>query len=142
MAGRNDSSEGLTEIVAPKGAQLRRNCGSTLWANTPRGFDSLSRVSTAHTAQPGSLATKKQLSRRLARIEGQVHGVARMIDEDRSCIDVLTQISAIHAALDKVGLGLLDRHARVYMHPDSEQAGATTDPVDELIGAVERLLGR
>ncbi len=44
-------------------------------------------------------------------MEGQVRGVEKMIDEDRYCIDVLTQISAIQAALDKVALGLLDQHA-------------------------------
>ena len=60
----------------------------------------------------GYTATKEQLNKRLARIEGQVRGVSRMVDEDRYCIDVLTQISAIQAALDKVALGLLDGHAR------------------------------
>jgi CsoR family transcriptional regulator, copper-sensing transcriptional repressor len=60
----------------------------------------------------GYTATKEQLRDRLARIEGQVRGVARMVEEDRYCIDVLTQISAIQAALDRVGLGLLDDHAR------------------------------
>ena len=60
----------------------------------------------------GYTATKDQLLARLARVEGQVRGVARMVDEDRYCIDVLTQVSAIQAALDKVALGLLDDHTR------------------------------
>ncbi len=60
----------------------------------------------------GYSATKDQLQRRLARIEGQVGGIRRMVDEDRYCIDVLTQIAAVQAALDKVALGLLDGHAR------------------------------
>ncbi|HEV2753698.1 MAG TPA: metal-sensitive transcriptional regulator, partial [Solirubrobacteraceae bacterium] len=60
----------------------------------------------------GYTATKDQLNARLARIEGQVRGIQRMVDEDRYCIDVLTQISAVQAALDKVALGLLDDHAR------------------------------
>ena len=59
-------------------------------------------------ATRGYTATKEQLNKRLARIEGQVRGVSRMVEEDRYCIDVLTQISAIQAALDKVALGLLD----------------------------------
>ena len=59
----------------------------------------------------GYTATKKQLQNRLARIEGQVRGVSKMVDEDRYCIDVLTQINSIQAALDKVALGLLDQHA-------------------------------
>ena len=66
----------------------------------------------AETETRGYTATKEQLNKRLARIEGQVRGVSRMVDEDRYCIDVLTQISAIQAALDKVALGLLDGHAR------------------------------
>lgn len=60
----------------------------------------------------GYSATRDQLKNRLARIEGQVRGVERMVDEDRYCIDIVTQISAIQAALDKVALGLLDDHAR------------------------------
>ena len=52
-----------------------------------------------------------QLQTRLRRIEGQVRGIERMVEEDRYCIDVLTQISAVQAALDKVALGLLDGHA-------------------------------
>ena len=60
----------------------------------------------------GYTATKDQLLKRLRRIEGQVRGVEGMVEDDRYCIDVLTQISAIQAALDKVALGLLDEHAR------------------------------
>lgn len=88
----------------------------------------------------GYSATKDQLQKRLSRIEGQVRGVKGMVDEDRYCIDVLTQISAIRAALDKVALGLLDGHAR---HCLAGGGGGPTDPdeqVDELMGAVGRLL--
>ena len=60
----------------------------------------------------GYQATKPQLLARLARIRGQVSGVEQMVEDDRYCIDVLTQISAVQAALDKVALGLLDGHAR------------------------------
>ena len=94
-------------------------------------------------AQPrGYTATKDQLRDRLARIEGQVRGVARMVEEDRYCIDVLTQISAIQAALDRVALGLLDDHAR---HCLVGGHGGPTDPeeqVQELMGAVGRMLSR
>ena len=64
------------------------------------------------TTTRGYSADKEQLTKRLARIEGQVRGISRMVDDDRYCIDVLTQIGAIRAALDKVALGLLDGHAR------------------------------
>jgi DNA-binding FrmR family transcriptional regulator len=90
----------------------------------------------------GYTATKDQLRDRLARIEGQVRGVARMVEEDRYCIDVLTQISAIQAALDRVALGLLDDHAR---HCLIGGKGGPTDPeeqVHELMGAVGRMLSR
>lgn len=90
----------------------------------------------------GYSADKDQLTKRLARVEGQVRGIARMVDEDRYCIDVLTQIRAIQAALDKVSLGLLDGHAR---HCLVDGGGGPTDPderVRELMGAVGRLLER
>ena len=90
----------------------------------------------------GYSADKEQLSKRLARVEGQVRGVAKMVEDDRYCIDVLTQISAIQAALDKVAIGLLDGHAR---HCMVEGHGGPADPderVDELMSAVSRLLAR
>src|SRR4051812_50049018 len=60
----------------------------------------------------GYTATKDQLLTRLKRIEGQVRGIEGMVDDDRYCIDVITQISAVQAALEKVAPGLLDDHAR------------------------------
>lgn len=50
------------------------------------------------------------LTRRLARIEGQVRGIGRMLDEDRYCVDILTQVSAVRSALDALGLELLEHH--------------------------------
>ena len=88
----------------------------------------------------GYTATKHQLSARLRRVEGQIRGIERMVDEDRYCIDVLTQISAVQAALDKVALGLLDGHARtcVLGCAGDERAEKT----DELMAAVGRMLRR
>jgi CsoR family transcriptional regulator, copper-sensing transcriptional repressor len=89
----------------------------------------------------GYSATKDQLRKRLARIEGQVRGVERMVGEDRYCIDIVTQISAIQAALDKVALGLLDDHAAHCI-----LGGASDDKPeelkDELMAAVGRLMRR
>jgi DNA-binding FrmR family transcriptional regulator len=91
----------------------------------------------------GYTANKDQLLARLARVEGQVRGVRRMVEEDRYCIDVLTQIAAVQAALDKIALGLLDGHARVCMQGMGDQAPEDPDEqVDELMGAVGRLLRR
>ncbi len=88
----------------------------------------------------GYSASKDQLQARLRRIEGQVRGVQKMIDEDRYCIDVLTQIAAIEAALDKVALGLLDGHAHTcVIGAAPDERGARTD---EMMTAVGRLLRR
>jgi DNA-binding FrmR family transcriptional regulator len=88
----------------------------------------------------GYTATKEQLLKRLKRVEGQVRGVQGMVEDDRYCIDVLTQISAIQAALDKVALGLMDDHARhcVIGGPDELKG----DRTEELMGAVGRLMRR
>jgi CsoR family transcriptional regulator, copper-sensing transcriptional repressor len=88
----------------------------------------------------GYTATKDELQRRLKRIEGQVRGVQGMVEDDRYCIDVITQISAIQAALDKVALGLLDDHARhCVMGAENGDQGEKTD---ELLAVVARLLRR
>src|SRR6059058_1340916 len=88
----------------------------------------------------GYTASKHQLINRLRRIEGQVRGVQKMVEEDRYCIDVLTQISAIEAALDKVALGLLDDHAQhCVMAAEDDDRQAKTE---ELMAAVSRLMRR
>jgi DNA-binding FrmR family transcriptional regulator len=89
------------------------------------------------TNTPGYQASKEELLTRLARVEGQIRGVARMVEEDRYCIDVLTQIEAAEAALNKVALGLLDDHVRHCMRGGR---GASDDQVEELMGAVGRLV--
>jgi DNA-binding FrmR family transcriptional regulator len=89
----------------------------------------------------GYTATKDQLLGRLRRVEGQVRGIERMVEEDRYCIDVLTQISAIQAALDKVALGLLDGHTRHCMHEGAEE-GRGDEMASEMMAAVGRLLRR
>ncbi len=90
----------------------------------------------------GYTASKDQLLKRLARAEGQIRGISRMVEEDRYCIDVLTQIAAAQAALDKIALGLLDDHAH---HCLLGKGAAPADPqerIDELMGAVGRLMRR
>jgi DNA-binding FrmR family transcriptional regulator len=95
---------------------------------------------TEATPVRGYTASKDQLHRRLARIEGQVRGISKMLDEDRYCIDILTQISAIQAALDKVALGLLDGHAHTcVIGAEAEQRDQRTE---EMIAAIARLLKR
>ena len=91
----------------------------------------------ANTKAPGYKASKEDLLKRLARVEGQVRGVTRMVEEDRYCIDVLTQIEAAEAALNKVALGLVDDHVRHCMRGGK---GASEAQVQELMGAVGRLV--
>src|SRR2546421_7967988 len=99
-------------------------------------------MATETTTAPsrGYTATKEQLLKRLHRIEGQVRGVEGMVEDDRYCIDVLTQISAVQAALDKVALGLLDDHAHHCVI--GADAADQHDRTEELMGAVGRLMRR
>jgi CsoR family transcriptional regulator, copper-sensing transcriptional repressor len=91
-------------------------------------------------AGKGYEASKDQLLERLARIKGQVGGIERMVEKDRYCIDVLTQISAIQAALDKVALGLLDGHARTCVL--GAEAALREERTAELMASVGRLMRR
>ena len=91
-------------------------------------------------AVPGYSQDKVSLQARLARIEGQVRGIQRMVDEDRYCIDVLTQVAAIKAALDKVALALLDDHVS-HCVVDAVRGGTGEQKVKELTAAIGRYLG-
>src|SRR3984957_17488263 len=97
-------------------------------------------MSTSETPTRGYTASKDQLLARLRRIEGQVRGIEGMVQDDRYCIDILTQISAIQAALDKVALGLLDGHAHTcVIGAEPRQQDERTE---EMMAAVGRLLRR
>jgi DNA-binding FrmR family transcriptional regulator len=85
----------------------------------------------------GYAMEKEALLARLRRIEGQVRGLQRMLDEDRYCLDVLTQVNSVVAALRAVGLGLLDDHVRHCVR-ESIVAGEGEDKVEELLAAVAR----
>lgn len=86
-------------------------------------------------SRPGYAAEREQLAKRLARIEGQVRGVAKMVEEERYCIDVLTQIQAAQAALDRVALALLDDHIHECVANADDQPAKLT----ELMDAVARM---
>ena len=89
----------------------------------------------------GYAQDKDAYMRRLRRIEGQVRGLQRMVEDDTYCIDVLTQISAVRAALDKVALGLLDDHAH-HCVIGAETAAERDDKTAELMDSVARLMRR
>ena len=97
---------------------------------------------TSGTAEPGYVVAdaKDGILKRLRRAEGQVRGIAGMVEEDRYCIDVLQQISAAQAALDKVALALVDDHTRhcvLGAAPEHQE-----EMRDELMTAISRLVGR
>ena len=82
---------------------------------------------------------KEAIKRRLARIEGQVKGLQRMVDEEAYCVDVLTQVSAVTKALEGVSLKLLTDHTNHCVRDAVAGGGAQADEkVDELLTAVER----
>jgi DNA-binding FrmR family transcriptional regulator len=92
------------------------------------------------TDQPGYAADKAALVRRLHRIEGQVRGIERMVEEDRYCIDVLTQISAVTTALESLAFLVLDDHVK-HCVADALASGDAADSAakaEELLAAVHR----
>ena len=93
------------------------------------------------TPTRGYTAGKDDLLARLRRIEGQIRGIETMVDEDRYCIDVLTQISAARAALDRVALGLLDDHAH-HCVTGASDPGEREAKTAEMMDAVARLVRR
>ena len=90
---------------------------------------------------PGYDMNKDDLLRRLRRIEGQVRGIAQMIEDDRYCIDVLTQISAATKGLQSVAVGMLDDHLRHCVAEAVAAGGPDADrKLTEASAAVERLI--
>jgi CsoR family transcriptional regulator, copper-sensing transcriptional repressor len=97
---------------------------------TPKGY---------FERMPGYKSHKPQVQTRLRRIEGQIRGVQKMVEEERYCIDVLTQVGAIKAALDAVALVLLHDHTE-HCVVEAIQSGDGSQKVRELNDAVERLV--
>ena len=89
----------------------------------------------------GYSMNRKELQDRLRRIEGQVRGIQRMVEGDQYCIDILTQVNSVTAALKAVGMGLLDDHVR-HCVKDSIESGDSDAKVEELLAAVARFAGR
>jgi DNA-binding FrmR family transcriptional regulator len=92
-----------------------------------------------HAAQPGYIENKKKVKNRLRRISGQVGGLERMVEDERYCVDILTQISAVQAALDRVALALLDEHTR-HCVLGAGTAEGREEKTGEMMEAVGRLL--
>ena len=94
------------------------------------------------TSEPqGYSANKENYAKRLRRIEGQVRGIAKMIDDDKYCIDILTQISAVNSAMQSLALGLLDEHLHHCVTDAVAAGGAEADrKLAEASAAVARLV--
>ena len=91
--------------------------------------------------QPGYITRKGDYTRRLRRIEGQARGLQRMVEEDKYCIDIVTQVSAITSALQAVALGLLDEHLQHCIADAAVLEGPRADQrLDEASAAIARLV--
>ena len=88
----------------------------------------------------GYSAERKKLQNRLRRIEGQVRGIEKMVEDDRYCIDILTQIAATTTALETVGLKILEEHTRhcVAGALASGDEAVAREKTEELLAAVQR----
>jgi len=91
-------------------------------------------------SQYGYAEAKPDLLKRLNRIEGQIRGVSKMVQDDKYCIDILTQVSAAKAALDKVALELLRDHTKHCLHNDDIHSQSDGDKADEIVNAISRML--
>ena len=97
-------------------------------------------MSDTETATRGYTPEKDALVKRLHRIEGQVRGIERMVEDDRYCIDILTQIAAVDTALESVALRILDEHVRHCVAgalASGDESDAQTK-IEELLAAVQR----
>jgi DNA-binding FrmR family transcriptional regulator len=99
---------------------------------------------TDHTTPYGYTADKDAYLKRLRRIEGQVRGIARMVEEDQYCIDILTQVAAVNKALHAVSLGLLEDHIShcVVGAAQESQASGNDDAVQEKVQEATAAIGR
>lgn len=130
-------------LFARVGASL--NCGPDATRHADSHEDerwaAVTTNSIATGARPGYSGHKADHLSRLGKIEGQVRGVTRMVDGDRYCIDVLTQISAVSRALQEVALGLLDDHVRHCILEAARSGAPETDKkLDELATSLRRTL--
>lgn len=80
----------------------------------------------------------KSLMNRLSRVEGQVRGIKKMVDEDVYCVDILTQVSAVQAALSAFSRALLESHIKTCVVEDIKSGGA--EKVDELIATLQKFI--
>ena len=89
----------------------------------------------------GYTINKQDYLKRLRRVEGQIRGLQRMVEDDTYCIDVLTQVAAATKALQSVSIGLLDEHVRHCVREAAGEGAARTDEmIDEAVAVIARLV--
>ena len=110
-------------------------------ASAPGQSSTPEESSASEHSSHGYISDKGKYLARLKRIEGQARGIHRMIDEEKYCIDILTQISALNSALRNVGLGLLDDHMRHCVLDAAQAGGEEADAkMQEASQAIARLM--
>ncbi len=98
-------------------------------------------VTAGGQSAPGYIENKDAQLKRLRRIEGQIRGLQRMVEQEQYCIDILTQVSAATRALESVALGLLDDHLRhCLLHSEDEHGGSAEEKIAEASAAIARLV--
>ncbi|KAA6450654.1 copper-sensing transcriptional repressor CsoR [Bacillus swezeyi] len=90
-----------------------------------------------HALNPKSSKEKEQITNRLKRIEGQVRGIQNMIEDDRYCVDILVQISAVQAAMQKVAFSLLENHTH-HCVANAVKSGEGEEAIEELLDVFKR----
>src|SRR5262249_22703851 len=129
FACRGPSSPSTSPCLR-RAPSLRAATLRALHSHTPHGYDA---------CMSGYTKDKRSIQSRLSRIHGQGRGIQSMVDEDRYCIDVLTQVNATRAALESVALQLLADHTE-HCVTDAIRSGSGSRKIKELNAAVERLV--
>ena len=92
-----------------------------------------------NTSDKEQIVSKEEVLKRLRRIEGQIKGIQKMIDEDKQCVDVLTQVAAARAAINKVGSLILQRYAKTCLQ-DAIETDQEEVALDELLDTIQKFL--
>ena len=122
---------------------MSANCLTTRQELKQKGFQKAAGAATAESGTPHGYikeGDKEKIQNRLRRIEGQVRGLQRMVDEEAYCVDVLTQVASVVSALEKVGTILLKDHVEHCVREAIENGGEADQKLVELTSAVERFL--
>jgi DNA-binding FrmR family transcriptional regulator len=103
------------------------------------GFDTAVVYSTAHEEKKGPHPVNKEALKRLTNIEGQIRGIERMVENEKYCVDILTQISAVRAALNRVGMIILKRHIKNCVSDAIKNGGTDgNEIIDELMHTLSK----